>query len=110
MVHQEPLAGTVEKKPLLQVGADQLAVLEESFSEMNDVNISYSETGHGTKLLIARETGADTDFVDILAIYKGYFIEFNMTPNPKAVNQTLTDEQIKMCIDFLTDVDFTPVQ
>ena len=90
--------------------ADQLAVLEESFSEMNDVNISYSETGHGTKLLIARETGADTDFVDILAIYKGYFIEFNMTPNPKAVNQTLTDEQIKMCIDFLTDVDFTPVQ
>ena len=28
MVHQEPLAGTVEKKPLLQVGADQLAVLE----------------------------------------------------------------------------------
>ena len=85
---------------------DDLKILEESFSDMNDVNITYSETGHGTKLLIAREVGSDTDFVDILAIYKGYFIEFNMTPNPKAANQALTDEQIQMCIDFLTDVDF----
>ena len=57
---------------------------------------------------IARENDGDgdTDYVDILAIYKGYFIEFNMTPNPKAANQALTDEQIQMCIDFLTDVDF----
>ena len=77
---------------------------------MNDVEITYRETGYGTKLLIARETGTDTDFVDILAIYKGYFIEFNMTPNPKAAVQTLTDQQVRMCIDFLTDVDFNPVQ
>ena len=85
---------------------EDLKVLEESFSDMNDVEISYSETGHGTKLLIAREVGSDTDFVDILAIYRGYFIEFNMTPNPKVADQKLTDEQVKMCIDFLTDVDF----
>lgn len=88
------------------LGAEDLKILEESFSDMNEVNISYSETGHGTKLLIAREVGGDTDFVDILAIYRGYFIEFNMTPNPKAADQRLTDEQISMCIDFLTDVDF----
>ena len=89
---------------------DDLLVLEDSFRDMNDVEISYAETGHGTKLMIAKETGADTDFVDILAIYKGYFIEFNMTPNPKAADQTLTDAQIQMCIDFLTDVEFNPVQ
>ena len=89
---------------------DDLSILEESFKDMNDVAISYAETGYGTKLLIARETGSDTDFVDILAIYKGYFIEFNMTPNPAAADQTLTDEQIQMCIDFLTNVDFVPVQ
>ena len=77
---------------------------------MNEVSITYKETGYGTKLLIARETGSDTDFVDILAIYKGYFIEFNMTPNPKAASQTLTDAQIQICIDFLTDVDFNPVK
>ena len=88
---------------------DDLRILEDSFSDMNDVTISYAETGHGTKLMIAKETGSDTDFVDILAIYKGYFVEFNMTPNPKAADQTLTDAQIQMCIDFLTDVDFNPV-
>ena len=88
---------------------DDLLILEDSFRDMNDVEITYMETGHGTKLLVARETGTDTDFVDILAIYKGYFIEFNMTPNPKAADQTLSDEQIRMCVDFLTDVDFNPV-
>ena len=96
--------GDVER--MNDLSEEDLKILEESFSDMNDVNITYSETGHGTKLLIAREVGSDTDFVDILTIYKGYFIEFNMTPNPKAANQALTDEQIKMCIDFLTDVDF----
>ena len=87
---------------------EQLAVLEATYTEMNDVEISYQNTGHGTKLLIAREVGTDTDFVDILSIYEGYMIEFNMTPNPNAANQTLTNAQIGMCIDFLTDLDFVP--
>ena len=89
---------------------EELAVLEETFKDMNEVTISYGETGYGTKLLIVKETGSDVDFVDILAIYQGYFIEFNMTPNPKAAQQTLTDEQIKLCVDFLTDLNFVPVQ
>ena len=77
---------------------------------MNDVDISYQNTSHGTKLLIAREIGSDTDFVDILSIYKGYMIEFNMTPSPSAASQTLTNAQIGMCIDFLSDLEFVPVQ
>ena len=31
-----------------------------------------------------------------------------MTPNPKAAQQTLTDEQIKLINDFLTEVDEWP--
>ena len=89
---------------------EALKGLEESFAEMNDVEISYKETAYGTKLLIARETGDDTDFVDILSVYKGYSIEFVMTPNPDAKDQTLTDAQIQMCIDFLSEVDFVEVQ
>ena len=88
---------------------EELKLLEDSFTEMNDVEIEYRETGYGTKLLIAREVGTDTDFVDILSIYQGYFVEFNMTPNPNAADQTLTEEQVQMCIDFLTEVDFVPV-
>ncbi len=89
---------------------EELALLENTFTDMNEVEISYRETGYGTKLLVAKETGSDTDFVDILGIYKGYFVEFNMTPNPKAKNQTLSEAQIQMCVDFLTDVDFVPVK
>ncbi len=89
---------------------DELAALEATFTEIDEVEISYRETGYGTKLLVAREVGADTDFVKILAIYNGYFIEFTMNPNPNVANQTLTDEQVQMCVDFLTDVDFNPVQ
>ena len=85
---------------------EALKGLEESFAEMNDVEISYRETAYGTKLLIAREVGDDTDFVDILSVYKGYSVEFVMTPNPEAKDQRLTDAQIQMCIDFLSEVDF----
>ena len=95
---------------LNDLSEEALKELEATFTDMNDVEISYKETAYGTKLLIAQEVGDDTDFVDIFSIYKGYSIEFVMTPNPKAKDQTLTDSQIQMCIDFLTDLDFVPVQ
>ena len=85
---------------------EALKGLEESFTEMNDVEISYMDTAYGTKLLVAKEVGEDTDFVDILSVYKGYSIEFVMTPNPNAKNQTLNDAQIQMCVDFLSELDF----
>ena len=89
---------------------EDLAVLEERYSSEYDVEIEYRQTGHGTKLMMVKEIGGKENFVDFLSIYKGYLIEFNLTPNPKMANQTLTEEQIRMCIDFLTDVDFNPVQ
>ena len=88
---------------------EELSILEETFKQLNDVNISYQETGYGTKLMVVKETGNDDDFVDILAIYKGYFIEFQMTPNPNAADKTLTDDQIAMCVKFLTELDFNPI-
>ena len=89
---------------------EAIAFLESTFTDMNDVEISYKETAYGTKLLIAKEVGDDTDFVDILSVYRGYFIEFVMTPNPTAQNQTLTEEQVQMCIDFLSELDFVEVK
>jgi len=91
---------------------EELKILEATFSDLDAVDISYAETGYGTKLLIARENDGDgdTEFVEILTIYKGYFIEFDMEPNEDAAERTLTDEQIQMCIDFLTNVDFNEVK
>ena len=69
-----------------------------------------TQTAYGTKLLVAREVGDDTDFVDTLFGYKGYSIEFVMSPNPNAKNQMLTDDQVQMCVDFLSELDFIPVK
>ena len=89
---------------------EQLAILEDSFTSTdNEVEISYRQTGYGTKLLVARESGSGRDSVESISVYKGYLVEFSMEPNPNAASQTLTDDQIRMCVDFLTDVDFTPV-
>ena len=85
---------------------EQLKIPENSFTEMNDVEIKYMYTSYGTKLLVAKEIGDDTDFVDFFSVYKGYSIEFVMTPNPQAKSQALTDAQIQMCVDFLSELDF----
>ena len=92
------------------MSADDLAVLESSFTSMNEVEITYKETGYGTKLLVAREIGSDEDFVKILSVYKGYFVEFTMTPNPNTASKILTDDQIQAAIQFLTDIIFEPIQ
>ena len=89
---------------------EDLKILEDSFREIDQVEISYRETGYGTKILVAREVSDESDFIDILAIYKGYFVEFKLEPGDVAGPKRLTDEQVQMCIDFLTDVDFNPVQ
>ena len=86
--------------------------LEESFKVVDDVDISYGETAHGTKLLICKENDGDgdTDYVQILTIYKGYLIEFEMEPSKDAAERSLTDEQIQMCVDFLSNLDFVEVK
>ncbi len=89
---------------------EDLQRIEESYAESNEVEISYRNTAYGTKLLIAKEVGSDTDFVDIFSVYKGYEIEFVMTPNPEGKTQTLSENQIQMCVDFLSDLDFVPAK
>lgn len=97
-----------EVERMNDLSEEDLKILEATFSELDDVDISYAETGYGTKLLIAKENDGDgdTEYVEILTIYKGYFIEFDMEASENAAEKSLTDEQIRMCIDFLTDVDF----
>jgi hypothetical protein len=104
----DELYGEVER--MNDLSDEELAVLEDSFKEMDQVEIEYRQTGLGTKLMVVREVGNGQKFIDILSVYKGYFVEFNMTPNPNAAVQDLTEEQIQIAIQFLTDVMFEPVK
>ena len=86
---------------------DALAILERTFTDTDPyANISYEETEYGTRLLVCRTQGDSYDTLDILSIYKGYFIEFVVTPGKKAKEQKLTDEEVESCIAFLSELDF----
>ncbi|MBR6955051.1 MAG: hypothetical protein IKH77_08480 [Clostridia bacterium] len=88
---------------------EDFALLEKTFTDNDpDVDISYGETGLGTRLLIARQTEGEQDYISFLSIYKGYFVEFVLVPGPEAEDGNLSNEQLQLCIDFLTDLDFVP--
>ena len=88
---------------------EAMDLLEQSFVA-NDptVEISYDETGLGTRLLIAKQTEDKPNYIDFLSVYKGYFVEFVMVASDKDMTKELTDDQLALCIDFLTDLDFVP--
>lgn len=84
-----------------------LAILEKTFTDTDPyADITYEETTQGTRLLVCRTQSEVYDSLDIFSIYKGYFVEFVMTPSQVAADQKLTDEQVEGCIAFLSDLDF----
>lgn len=89
--------------------SDALAVLEKTFTDSDPtVDITYTDTGLGTRLMMVREKDGIEDYLDFLSIYKGYFVECVMAPSNSATDKTLTEDQVRMCIDFLTEMDFVP--
>ena len=88
---------------------EALAILEKTFTDVDPtVEISYGETGLGTQLLIARQTEENYNYIDFLSIYEGYFIEFVLVAPQNAEDKTLSEDELRMCIDFLTELDFVP--
>lgn len=95
---------------LNDVDLETLGKLEDTFIEEDPtVEITYGETGLGTRLLIAEKKSSNIDSVTFMSIYKGYFVECVLLPSQTSANKKLTDEEIRMCVDFLTQMDFVPV-
>ena len=75
--------------------------IRESFrSADEEVVFEDLETAYGTRLLKVTGDG----FVDIYTIYKGYELEFVMT------GAELSAESVQMLVDFISDMDFVPVE
>ncbi len=87
---------------------DQLQEVIDTFvNDGDNVTVSYGETAHGTRLMIVQDASERVDFLAFVTIYEGYMIEFDMTAGA-AAEEGLSEAQIKMCIDFLSDLDFIP--
>ena len=86
---------------------EALAVLEKTFTDTDPyADITYDETAYGTRLLMSRTTSDTYDSLTAFSIYKGYFVEFTITPGKVAVDQKLTDEEIAQSNYFLSELDF----
>ena len=86
---------------------EALATLEKTFTDTDPyANITYDETVYGTRLMVCRTQTDSYDSLDVFSIYKGYFVEFVMNPNPQAPEQKLTDEQVEQCHYILSELDF----
>ena len=90
---------------------EEFTALEKTFTDVDPtVEITYGDTGLGTRLMIVRQSGSNFDYLDFMSIYKGYFVECVMMQPENAEARELTEEQIQMCVDFLTDLDFVPAE
>ena len=52
--------------------------------------------------MVVTEALGDTDFVAVYTIYKGYELEFVMTPG----SNPLTEENTQMLVNFISEMDF----
>ena len=95
---------------LNDVDAETLKEIEESFTEEADVQIEYTETGLGTKLMKVTEIGDDPDWIAFYTIYEGYEIELTIKVSEMAVSPELSQDVVDKAVTFLTEMDFVKVE
>ena len=87
---------------------EALTLLEQTFIDNDpEVEITYGETGYGTRVLVAKHDTEGEDFIDFFSIFRGYCVEFVLLP-AKEGDRNLNDEQIAASVSFLTELDFIP--
>ena len=92
---------------LNDLSEDEMMELVDDDPTMSD-EVQIMETGFGTKVLILRSNNLQDDYVCFVTIYKGYEVALNLFPGMDST-EPLTDEQISRAMQFLTDLDFVPV-
>ncbi len=85
---------------------DALAQIEATFSEEDPVDITYMETAFGTKVMVVRERKEDPSYVDFYTIYKGYEVEIVLLAGGEGL--PVTEAQVQMAMQFMSDLDFVP--
>ena len=88
--------------------AEALALIEDSFRQEDEVDISYTETAYGTKVMMVKEVKDTVDYMEFYSVYLGYEIE--VVAVSLNSEDGLTDDQIKMVIDFLSNLDFVEAE
>ena len=86
---------------------EQLDEIIQTFPDNGEnVTVSYSETAYGTKVMIVKDSNVPPQYMAVLSVYEGYMIEIDIIDS----EEFLSDEEIKLCIDFFSNMDFIPAK
>ena len=93
---------------LNDVSDEVMEEIKASFLDnMLDAEFEEKETAYGTKLLVVKgHVDEESSIVDFYSIYNSYEIEVIATMGQDAENGILSEEQIQMVVDFLSEMDF----
>ena len=99
----EEYAGVDRLNDLTEVEMKELVDDDPTLSS----KIEIVETEYVTKVMILRSNNTLDDFVCFVTIYKGYEVALNLFPGESG--EPLTEDQIAWALQFLSDLDFVPV-
>ena len=93
---------------------ESAAAIADSFREEDQVEISTMTTIYGTEIYVMKVGKDNVDYVVFYTIYRGYEIEIVMThmgsvgleSEGKAEIVPVTDEEIRLAVQFLSELDF----
>ena len=97
---------------LNDVDEETMESIRQSFitdGDMRDLMYEDAETAYGTKLLVVKGLYEGQEVVIVYTIYKSYEIEI-VTEAAASAEGDLTDEQVKMIVDFLSEMDFEEIK
>ena len=100
---------------------DQLQQIIDTFPEDDNLDVSYTETAHGTKLMVVKGSANPEDYAEyregdvpvkyaaFLTIYEGYMIEIDILDESEE-EAGLSEEILQRCVDFISNLDFISVE
>ena len=100
-----------EANTLEDITEEEMLALKDSFyrvSELDEGDLLFTEaeTGMGTKLLVVRDVNGSAGAV--FCIYMSHEVEIDLFPG--AAGNPVTEEDLQAVIQFITDIEFTPVE
>lgn len=78
------------------------AAIEELTADFALPEVTMAQTGLGTIVIIVDEQGSESEYVSILTVYHGYFVQLYI--DETAGNQ-ITKEQIQTALDIMTSLE-----
>ena len=85
---------------------DEVAVDSAGYDYVGNTFARGAGAKNVAKLLVVRGDVGENNYLDVYTIYNSYEVEVVATAGMNAEEKTLTEDQLQMIINFLSEMDF----